>query len=162
VSQIISVDVESGDRKQHTWTWHEGVTKWLNADRVAYVKKQGSDPGLEFTSGEKGAGVNFAIPPGPRMEHASCITGNCRLSVHWMTPTFSRDAEFDLMLTEPFPAYSPTGDQLIVSARPLAVASLCFRGEQSGADERGRTRSKDIFYDAARTRSPRSGRRVRI
>jgi len=78
VSQIISVDVESRDRKQHTSGPGMKVSpQWLNADRVAYVKKQGSDPGLSSPREKKELGVNFAIPPGPRMEHASCITGNC-------------------------------------------------------------------------------------
>src|SRR6185295_17101613 len=36
----------------------------------------------------------------------------------WMTRVASRDPQFDLMLTEPFPAYSPDGTLTAVSARP--------------------------------------------
>jgi TolB protein len=152
VSQIISVDVESGDRKQHTSGPGMKVSpQWLNADRVAYVKKQGSDPGLEFTSGEKGARGEFRnsawSPDGTHVVYHREL----QAERHWMTPTFSRDREFDLMLTEPFPAYSPTGDQLIVSARPPGPWPVYAFEESSlelmNEDGRGR---KTIFYDAGK------------
>jgi len=67
-----------------------------------------------------------------------------------MTPTFSRDREFDLMLTDRFRIFAhrrPTDCQCKAT---WAVASLCFRGEQSGADERDGRGRKTIFYDAGK------------
>jgi len=47
--------------------------------------------------------VNFAIPPGPRMEHASCITGKLQAERSLDDSNFQpRSPNLNLMLTEPF------------------------------------------------------------
>jgi Tol biopolymer transport system component len=151
-SQILSMDVEHGDRQQHTSGPGMKVSpQWLSADRVAYVKKQGSDPGLEFTSGEKGARGEFRNPAWcPDATHV-VYHRELQGERHWMTPTFSRDPEFDLMLTELFPAYSPTGERVIVSARPPGPWPVYAFEESSlemmNADGRDR---KTIFYEAGK------------
>ena len=125
--------------------------QWLSADRVAYVKKQGSDPGLEFTSEEKSARGEFRNPAWSRDATHVVYHRELQAERHWMTPTFSRDPEFDLMLTVLFPAYSPTGDQVIVSARPPGPWPVYAFEESSlelmNADGRGR---KTIFYEAGK------------
>jgi len=149
VSQIMSMDVGHGNRQQHTSGPGMKVSpQWLSADRVGYVKKQGSDPGFEFTSGEKGARGEFRNPAwSPDGTHL-VYHRELQAERHWMTPSFSRDPEFDLMLTELFPAYSPNGDQVIVSARPPGPWPVYAFEESSlelmNADGSGR---KTIFYE---------------
>ena len=134
-SQILSMDVEHGDRQQHTSGPGMKVSpQWLSADRVAYVKKQGSDPGLEFTSGEKGTRGEFRNPAWSLDATHVVYHRELQGERHWMTPTFSRDPEFDLMLTELFPACSPTGDQVIVSARPPGPWPV-YAFEESSLDQ---------------------------
>ncbi len=87
MSQIVSVDVEQGERKQLTGGPGMKVSpQWLSASRVAYVKKQGSDPGLEFTLGEKGARGEFRNPAwSPDATHV-VYHRELQAERHWMTP----------------------------------------------------------------------------
>jgi len=153
VSQIISVDVESGDRKAtHQWTWHEGVTTVAERGSCRVREEQGSDPGLESsTSGEKGARGEFSqFRLGPGWNTPSWYHRELQAERHWMTPTFSRDREFDLMLTEAVSGISPTATTDCQCKATWAVASLCFEEsslELMNADGRGR---KTIFYDAGK------------
>ena len=123
VSQIVTVDVASGARMELTTS--SGIKlspQWIGAHRIGYVTKWGSNPGLEFTSGEAGARGEFRNPAWSADGKRVVYHKDLPAERHRMTPTFSRDPEFELMLTEFFPAYSSSGARLAVSARsPEAV-----------------------------------------
>ena len=120
VAQIVSVDAATGgDRHVHTTGAGIKISpQWLDATRVGYARKRGPDPGLEFTTGEQGARGEFRnpswSPDGTRVVYHREVPAERP----WMTPTSSHIPEFELMLTEPFPSYSHSGDRLVISARP--------------------------------------------
>lgn len=118
VSQIVSVDVARGARAQLTTGLSIKLSpQWLGADRIAFVTKWGPDPGFEFTSREKGARGDFRNPAWSADGKHVVYHKQLPAERHRMTATFSRDPEFDLMLTEFFAAFSPSGDRLVVSTR---------------------------------------------
>jgi len=75
----------------------------------------------------------------------------------WMKPTFSADGDFELMLTEPFPAYSPAGDRIVISARPEGhgtgglIEGLwpIYRFDEAGLEimSAGGTNRRRIYYE---------------
>ncbi len=150
VAQIVSVDsTTGGDRRVHTTGTGINISpQWMDSTRIAYVRKRGPDPGLEFTSGEMGARGEFRnpswSPDGKYVVYHKELPGERS----WMTSTLSHDPEFELMLTEPFPTYSASGDRLVVSARPEEEWPI-YDFEQAGltvmnADGGSR---KMIFYE---------------
>lgn len=117
-SQIVSVDVVSGARTSLTSA--PGIKlspQWLGADRVAYVTKWGPDAGFEFTSSGKGARGDLRNPAWSADGRHVVYHRQMPAERHRMTPTFSREPGFDLLLTEFFAAFSPSGDRVVVSLR---------------------------------------------
>ena len=121
-SRIASIDVETGLRTVHV---DNGVPKltpgWLADGRIAYVARGVDNEGLDLLS------PDGAITHGPRgMIRSPNWSADGKQMVyhrvlmaakpHRMDPTFSRDSEFDLVLTEPFAAFSPRGDQLVYTS----------------------------------------------
>lgn len=62
---------------------------------------------------------------------------------HLMKPTFTRDSDFELVWTEPFPAFSTRGNQLVYSAPPDGLNVLHTAIEVMKADGSERQR---IFW----------------
>ena len=107
-SQIVSVDVATFEKKEHTsGTGVKVSPQWLGPERIAYVRKQGQDPGIEFTSGEHGSRGEFRNPSWSADGRHVVYGRELEVERPWMKPTFSADGNFEPMLTEPFPAYSP-------------------------------------------------------
>jgi TolB protein len=123
VSQIVSIEVSSGAREQISMG--PGIKlspQWVDAHGVAFVTKWGSDPGFEFTSGEKGIRGEFRNPAWSADGEHVVYHKQLAADRHRMTPTFSRAPEFELMLTDFFTAFSPSGDQVVMSVRSTEPA----------------------------------------
>jgi len=114
-SQIVSVDISTGLRQEHTSGPGLKVSpQFLSESSIGYVLKAGSRMGLAFTAGDQGASG--------KMRNASWSSDGKwvvyqKWSYEWPQNRglFSIDSEFDLADSAPFPAYSHDGKKLAVT-----------------------------------------------
>jgi TolB protein len=117
VSQIVSIDVESG--AVHEYTSGPGLKvapQWLPDGEVGFVEKFGDAQGLAFVSGKPAAHGKMRnpswAPDGKTVVYQKAID----VQAPRILPVFSRDPEFSLERTGNFPAWSPAGDRFVVTA----------------------------------------------
>ena len=110
-SQIVSVDVATGARKEHTSGPGLKISpQFLSADRIGYIAKTGTAQhgGLAFTSGEHGPDAWIRNPAwsldGKRVVYEKFIYASRQYQ-----PMFAKDSEFDLRFSGEFPTVSPSG-----------------------------------------------------
>jgi Tol biopolymer transport system component len=121
VSQIVSMDVESG--KVHEYTSGPGLKiapQWLRNGEVGFVQKFGDANGLAFVSGKGGVPGSMRnpswSPDGKTVVYQKPIDAQrpqmlpAFNHLPQMLPVFSRDPGFSLYRTGNFPAWSPAGD----------------------------------------------------
>ena len=117
VSQIISVDVATGKREEHTSGAGLKVSpQFLDAERIGYLVKAGPHPGLAFTMGEQGTAGEMRCPawsPDGKQVVYQKLSFSRRPQNQAL---FSTNADFDLVYSEIFPAFSHEG-KLVVSDR---------------------------------------------
>ena len=116
VSQIVSMDVESG--AVHEYTSGPGLKvapQWLPGGEVGFLEKFGDAKGLVFVSGKTGVpGVMRNpswSPDGKTVVYQKAIDA----PAPEMLPAFSSDSGFSLYRTGNFPAWSPAGDRFVVT-----------------------------------------------
>ena len=74
-SQIVSIDIETGTRREHTSGAGLKVSpQFLDNDRIGYLVKAGTKPGIASTSGERGTAGTSAIRRGRVMDDWSHTT----------------------------------------------------------------------------------------
>lgn len=62
-SQIVSVDIDTGSRREHTSGAGLKVSpQFVGGDRVGYVVKGGATPGIAYSTGERGPGGSVRNP----------------------------------------------------------------------------------------------------
>ena len=123
-SQIISVDVATGARQEHTSGPGLKVSpQYLSENRIGYVIKAGPRMGLAFTTGDQGASG--------KMRNASWSRDGKwvvyqKWSYDWPQNRrlFSIDPEFDLADSAPFPAYSHDGKKLAVTNLGTGIVAM--------------------------------------
>jgi len=133
-TQIVSIDVASGARIQHTSG--DGVRVWpqfLPDGRVAYVRIDARGKDLPITgiaSNEAAFEIQsrdgrVATGPTAMVRSPSWSADGGRVVYHKITsasqpnrwaPVMSKLEDFELIVTEPFPAFSRQGDKLAYSA----------------------------------------------
>ena len=117
-SQIVSVDAATGARTEHTSGPGLKVSpQFLSAERIGYLVKAGVHPGLAFSTGEQGAAGEMRSPawsPDGKQVVYQKFSSTRRPQNQ---PLFTRDAEFELIYSEIFPAFSRDGKSLVVSDR---------------------------------------------
>lgn len=116
-SQIVSIDVETGARLEHTKGPGVKVSpQYLAGGSIGFLLKSGGDQGIRYTDGRKGAGGvrNPAWSPDGKQVVYHKITSPRRNRI---APAFSRDPEFELVFSEVFPAFDRAGQRLVVSSR---------------------------------------------
>jgi TolB protein len=120
VSQIVSIEVESGAVREYTsGPGLKVAPQWLPGGEIGYLRKFGEDKGLAFASGKSAAhGImqNPSWSADGKMVVYHKRTGDKPAS--GMTPAFSRDPGFSLYRTGDFPSWSPAGDRFVVSIEP--------------------------------------------
>lgn len=126
-TELVSVDVSSGERRQYTAS--NEVKLWpqfLSGGRIGYA--------IRGNYSQTGDRTKASIPIwNPDRRVVSVVEGHVRnpiwgpagklvyervihlATTEHLIPTFSRDPEFQLVLSEPFPSFSPDGRQLIYS-----------------------------------------------
>ena len=127
-TELVAVEITTGERKQYTASNQVKLSpKWLSSGRIGYSVR------ASFADG--GAGVNAGIkvwypdrhivslvnglvhnpswaPDGAHLVYERVVQ---RATTEHLIPTASRDPEFELYLSEPFPSFSPDGRRLIYS-----------------------------------------------
>lgn len=121
-TEIVSIDVTTGDRRLHTDSNETKLSPhWLSDDRISYITRAGDErggvsiwnPNLRVDRVIRGAVRN----PSYSLDGKRVVYERMRrlLSTEHFVPTGSRDADFELLLTEPFPSFSRDGRQLLYS-----------------------------------------------
>ncbi len=136
-TQIVSVEVATGVTKQYSAG--NGIRlwpQWLPDGRIGYLAKDSAAgaPGVGLTAASAAdtAHLEWLAPDGTivrgergMIRNPSWSSDGRRLvfhrvvtmgQAHLMKPVFSRLHDFDLVWTDPFPAFSPQGDRLAYSA----------------------------------------------
>ena len=109
-SQIVSVDVATGARIEHTSGAGLKVSpQFLSASRVAFLVKGGARPGLAFTTGEMGAQGLMRNPAWSDDGKLVVYTKTSFKARPHGQPLFSKDAEFQLHYSDVFPTFSRDG-----------------------------------------------------
>ncbi|HXJ38356.1 MAG TPA: hypothetical protein VNH18_03700, partial [Bryobacteraceae bacterium] len=128
-SQIVSIDVMTGARTEHTSGPGLKVSpQFLTADRVGYLIKAGDHAGLAFTSGQPGAAGEMRSPAWSADGKQVVYQKFSYVRRAQNLPLFNRDPDFELIYSEIFPAFSRDGKSLVLSDRkdlPGMETALC-------------------------------------
>jgi Tol biopolymer transport system component len=118
----VSIDVATGVRTQYTATNDTKLSpRFLPGGKISYIKRAGDQTGglaIWYPSRRVDTVIHGAVrnpswsPDGARVVYQRMS----RLgSTEDLVPTFSADGEFELLLSEPFPSFSPDGKKLLFS-----------------------------------------------
>jgi TolB protein len=121
-TELVSIDIATGERTQYTASNELKLSpQWLPGGRISYIVRGTVDPGfLRIWNPDRSV---VTVAPGP-IRHATWSADGQqvvyerflqRASTEHLVPTLSRDPEFELLLSEPFPAFSPDGRKLLYS-----------------------------------------------
>jgi TolB protein len=114
-TELVSVDIVSGERTQYTASNEVKLApQWLSGGNIGY------GGGLRIWHPDRSIAT---IVPGA-IRHPSWSAAGAQVvyerilqpaTTEHLMPTASRDPQFELFLSEPFPAFSPDGKKLIYS-----------------------------------------------
>ena len=136
-TEIVSIDVETGELTRYTASNETKLSpKWLSEGRISYISRGGGEtaglrvwhPNRRVETVVQGAVRGASWSPDGRSVVYERIT-----QVGWeqnLEPTFSADSDFELLLSEPFPSFSPDGNRLLYSqmSRGQSAATGIERG----------------------------------
>jgi TolB protein len=121
-TEIVSIDINTGDRRLHTDSNETKLSPdWFSNGSISYVNRAGDEtggvsvwnPNLRVDRLIRGPVRNPSwSPDGKRVVYERM--SRLGYTEHFV-PTFSRDADFDLLLTEPFPSFSRDGRKVLYS-----------------------------------------------
>jgi TolB protein len=121
-TEVVSIDVGSGERRQYTASNETKLSpQFLPAGKLSYIIRGGDKEGLNIWNPDR----TVATVVKGHVRHPSW-SGDGKQVVYerilnpaateHLIPTSSRDPEFELTLSEPFPSFSPDGGKLLYSA----------------------------------------------
>ena len=120
-TELVSVDIATGERAQITASNEVKLSpQWLPGGKISYAVRGGNNAGLRIWYPDRRV---VTIIPGA-IRHGSWSADGKQVvyerflqqaTTEHLIPTASRDPEFELLLTEPFPSYSPDGKTLLYS-----------------------------------------------
>jgi len=118
-TQLVSIDIATG--AVTVLPAGPGVKisqSFLPGNDIGYVRKDGAEPGIFYTSGKRGPRGNVRVaawsPDGAR------VVFHRRLSApptSWLR-TFSRHPDYELALSSVLPSFNASGDRLVMVGRP--------------------------------------------
>ena len=116
VSQIVSIDVESGAIEEYTsGPGLKIAPQWLPDGEVGFVQKFGDAQGLAFVSGKTGVHGTMRNPSWSADGKTVVYQKPIDATPPHMLAVFSRDPEFALYRTGNFPAWAPSGDRFLAT-----------------------------------------------
>jgi Tol biopolymer transport system component len=121
-SQIVSIDIETGNRHEHTSGPGLKVSpQFLGGDRIGYLVKAGPNPGIAYTTGERGTAGDSRNPrwtrDGALVLYDRGLAGPERRNYLPLEGLFSGNAPFELAHIRSLGAFSRDGRRLAVSER---------------------------------------------
>lgn len=144
-SQIVSVDLTTGSRQLYTSGPGVKVSpQFLTGNRIGYVIRAGTRPGLAFTGGEQGSIGEMRSPswsPDGKWVVYQKYSSEPRPQNQ---PLFSRDPAFELAYSDMFPAFSRDGKRLALTDRMGSAAPAFAESAVSVMDPDGKS-VKRIF-----------------
>ena len=119
-SRIVSLDVETGARLEHaSGAGLKLSPQFLEGDRVGYLVKAGANPGVAYTTAERGPGGDIRNPAwshdGGLLVYDRGRAGAARVGYKLLEPLDSRNTRFELAHLGRLGAYSPDGRKLAIS-----------------------------------------------
>ncbi len=124
VSQIVSIDVESGAVHEHSsGPGLKVAPQWMPNGEVGFLLKFGEAKGLAFPSGKAGVPGIMRNPSwsadGKTVVYQKAIDAQAPQMLttlpNQMLPAFSRNSGFSLYRTGNFPAWAPAGDRFVTT-----------------------------------------------
>jgi Tol biopolymer transport system component len=122
-TEIVSIDVSTGERRQYTASNETKLSpQWLPDGKLSYIVRADDDKeGLKIWSPDRTVAT---IAKGTVRHPSWSVDGKQvvyeriihQAATEHLISTTSRDADFDLVLSEPFPSFSPDGAKLLYSA----------------------------------------------
>jgi TolB protein len=121
-SQIVSIDLEKGIRHEHTSGPGLKVSpQFLAGDRIGYLLKAGPNPGIAYTTGERGALGDVRSPAwssdGGSVVYSRGLSGTGRRNYSALQSLFSGNTAFHLRHLQSLAAFSYDGRRLAISER---------------------------------------------
>jgi Tol biopolymer transport system component len=122
-TELVSLDLNTGERRQYTASNEVKLSPaFLPGGRISYIVR-GADRGADALKIRHPDRRVDTIVPGP-VRHATWTPDAKQVvyerilhpaSTEHLVPTVSRDPEFELFLSEPFPSFAPDGRRLLYS-----------------------------------------------
>ena len=122
-TEIVSIDVTTGERRQYTASNETKLSpQWLAGGKIGYVVRGTDDKeGLKVWSPDR----TVAMAVKGKVRHGNWSADGKQIvyerivrgaATEHLISTTSRDPDFELVLSEPFPSFSPDGARLLYSA----------------------------------------------
>ena len=122
-TEIVSIDVTTGERRQYTASNETKLSpQWLAGGKIGYVVRGADDKeGLKVWSPDRTVAMTVKgkvrhgnwSADGKQIVYERIVRG---AATEHLISTTSRDPDFELVLSEPFPSFSPDGARLLYSA----------------------------------------------
>ncbi len=120
-TELVSIDIATGERTQYTASNEVKLSpQWLPGGKISYAVRGTNNAGLRIWYPDRRV---VTIVPGA-IRHPSWSADAKQVvyerivqpaSTEHLIPTASHDPEFELLLSEPFPSFSPDGQKLLYS-----------------------------------------------
>ena len=120
-TEFVAVDIATGERTQYTASNEVKLSpQWLPGGKISYAVRGTNNAGLRIWYPDRRI---VTIVPGAIRHPSWSADGNQVVyerilqpaATEHLIPTVSRDPQFELLLSEPFPAFSPDGKKLLYS-----------------------------------------------
>ena len=120
---------------------------FLPGDDIGYVRKDGADPGIYYTSGKRGPRGSVRVaawsPDGSRVVFHRRLTAP---PTSWLR-AFSRHPDYELAFTSVLPSFNAAGDRFVMVGRPAGPG---FLGSSIQVGSPGTDAAKTIYQDHSR------------
>ncbi|HWW82720.1 MAG TPA: hypothetical protein VNZ26_03910, partial [Vicinamibacterales bacterium] len=136
-SQIVSIEVATGARTQHTQGDGLKVSpQFVDAERIGFLIKTGTSAGLAITSGKRIASTQIRNPSWSADRRQIVYQKQLPDDGGPRPRVLAADPAFELILTGVFPDYSPSGDRLVATRMTSVVDGSLELSSSDGSQRR--------------------------